>query len=494
MENIIRQIESPHFDEKKYAGQIKRIAAIAEEAEEKVNFASAHDPEVLKAIDIVEQFLRKTHRLCYGGQAINAHLPAKYKFYDPNVNIPDYDFFTPDRTNDIKQLVEYLRKAGFSEISDREGMHEGTTKIYVNYIPVADITEIDPKLYELLAERQFIDDHISYLDSNTLRMLMYLELSRPKGEVTRWEKVYERLLLLNNFDRVKKCPTWEKKIPKGLLTAHDVDSIMDYIVEEQRVFAGADLTGFYKSSLRSKKAKSNPSGKAKWLMKTNSPILFYSPDLETDTKHMAYELQHSSSHKTTITKVAAIGGDLIPPMAIFMRDKTPFLIIMSQTACHSYYSIPIGKNKILRAASLDTLIVLFFGISLLKYKYLSLMGLECLAKELVEISYRARLKPDQFPFPFVSLDCAGHQKRLPSLIREKVLRIRATRKKMKKLLLGENVEDKNFMNAYETIKKGRSLRSLNKSVKRVNNLERRKESTKEEVGSRQGSRKQEVGK
>jgi hypothetical protein len=206
-------------------------------------------------------------------------------------------------------------------------------------------------------------------------------------------------------------------------------------------------------------------------MKTNSPILFYSPDLETDTKHMAYELQHSSSHKTTITKVAAIGGDLIPPMAIFMRDKTPFLIIMSQTACHSYYSIPISKNKILRAASLDTLIVLFFGISLLKYKYLSLMGLECLAKELVEISYRARLKPEQFPFPFVSLDCAGHQKRLPSLIREKVLRIRATRKKMKKLLLGENVEDKDFMNAYETMKKGRSLRSLNKSVKKANNME-----------------------
>jgi len=488
MENIIRQIQSPHFDEKKYAGQIQRIADIAKEAEEKVNFASAHDPEVLKAIDIVEQFLRKTHRLCYGGQAINAHLPAKYKFYDPNVNIPDYDFFTPDRTADIKKLVDYLRKAGFSEISDREGMHEGTTKIYVNYIPVADITEIDPKLYQLLFERKFTDDNISYLDSNTLRMLMYLELSRPKGEVTRWEKVYERLLLLNNFDRVKKCPSWEKKIPKGLLTAHDVDSIMDSIVEEGRVFAGADLTGFYKSSLRSK-GKINRN-KAKWLMKTNSPILFYSPELETDTKHMAYELQHSSSHKTTITRVAAIGGDLIPPMAIFMRDNVPFLIIMSQTACHSYYSIPIEKGKILRAASLDTLIVLFFGISLLKYKYLSLMGLECLAKELVEISYRARLNPDKFPFPFVSLDCAGHQKRLPSLIREKVMRIRATRKKMRKLLLGQPVENKDFLNAYESMKSGRSLRSLNKSVKKANSIERQEGSMKRDVGSQ----KQEVGK
>jgi hypothetical protein len=263
---------------------------------------------------------------------------------------------------------------------------------------------------------------------------------------------------------------------------------MDYIVEEGRVFAGADLTGFYKSSLRSK-GKINRN-KAKWLMKTNSPILFYSPELETDTKHMAYELQHSSSHKTTITRVAAIGGDLIPPMAIFMRDNVPFLIIMSQTACHSYYSIPIEKGKILRAASLDTLIVLFFGISLLKYKYLSLMGLECLAKELVEISYRARLNPDKFPFPFVSLDCAGHQKRLPSLIREKVMRIRATRKKMRKLLLGQPVENKDFLNAYESMKSGRSLRSLNKSVKKANSIERQEGSMKRDVGSQ----KQEVGK
>jgi len=461
MENIIRQIQSPYFDEKKYAKQIEQIVKVAEAAEEKVNFDSAHDPEVLKAIDIVEQFLRKTHRLCYGGQAINAHLPTKYKFYDPNLNIPDYDFFTPERTADIKLLVSYLRKAGFSEISDREGMHAGTTKIYVNYIPVADITEIDPKLYELLSEREFKDDGISYMDTNTLRMLMYLELSRPKGEVKRWEKVYERLLLLNNFDRVKTCPSWNKHIPKGLLTTHDVDSIMDYIIEEKRVFAGADLTGFYKSSLGSKKPLKN---KAKWLLKTKSPILFYTPDLEGDTKHMAYELQHSSSHKTTITRIAAIGGDLIPPMSIFMRDRVPFLIIMNQTACHSYYSVPVEKGKMLRAASLDTLITLFFGISLLKYKYLTLTSLDCLAKELVEISFRARIKPDAFPFPFVSLDCAGHQKRLSSLIREKVQRIRTTRKKMKKLLMAD-VENKDFINAYESVKKNQPVRSMNRSMK-----------------------------
>jgi hypothetical protein len=54
---------------------------------------------------------------------------------------------------------------------------------------------------------------------------------------------------------------------------------------------------------------------------------------------------------------------------------------------------------------------------------------------------------------------------------------------MRKILLGQNVEDKDFMNAYESMKKGRSLRSLNKSVKRANTVEGRKGSRKEEVGS-----------
>lgn len=468
MENTMRHIEAPHFDKEKYTKQIERIATIANEAKEKVDFDSAHDPEVLKAIDIVEQFLRKTHRLCYGGQAINAHLPEKYKFYDPNTTIPDYDMFTPDRASDIKQLVGYLRKAGFREISDREGMHEGTTKIYVNYIPVADITEIDPKLYELLSEREFVDNGISYLDSNTLRMLMYLELSRPKGQVDRWEKVYERLTMLNEFDRVKPCKVWEKQLPTGLMTAHDVDGIMDYIIQEQRVFAGADLAGFYKRSFSKKPA-------AKWLLKTKRPILFYSPDLAGDTKHFAYELQHSSSHKTTVTKVDAMGGDLIPQMAIFMRDKVPFLIIMAQTACHSYYSLPVKKGQTLRVASLDTLITLFFAISLLKYKFLTLTGLDCLAKELVSISYKARLKPDAFPFPFISLECTGHQKRLPSLIREKVMRIRATKKKMRKLIL---TGTENARNGYQSLKNnsrsGQSRRtSRNTSQKTSRNTNRK---------------------
>ena len=421
MEDRIGTIQSPHFEKDKFKTQLERITQISEDAKQKIDFESAHNPDVLRSIEVVEAFLRKRHRLCYGGQAINAHLPQKHKFYDPKYNVPDYDFFTPDQKGDIEELVQDLRAAGFAEISDREGMHEGTTKLYVNYIPVADLTVIDDRLYEMLSERAFKSNGISYMDANTLRQLMYLELSRPKGEVDRWPKVYERLLLLNEFSPAKHCASYQKRFPRGLLLPKEVDAIMDFIIQEQRVFAGADLNGFYKHSFGSK----HPS--AKWLLEARQPIFFYSPDVDADSKHFIYELQHTSSKKTYITKVRAQAGDLIPNMSIFLRDNIPFLVIMAETACHSFYNVPIRDNKILRVATIDTLITIFFALGLLKYKFMSLKAMECLANELVEISYRARNKPELFPFPYVSLICSGHQKGLPSLIREKVKRIKKKR-------------------------------------------------------------------
>ena len=54
------------------------------------------NPEVKEIITIVEEFLRKK-LVCYGGTAINALLPTDDQFYDPAVELPDYDFF--DNTN-----------------------------------------------------------------------------------------------------------------------------------------------------------------------------------------------------------------------------------------------------------------------------------------------------------------------------------------------------------------------------------------------------------
>jgi Poly(A) polymerase catalytic subunit len=430
MEEDTKQINSALLNRAEFQKQISLLKAIADQAQERIDFASAHDPETIQAIRVVEQFLRTKHRLCYGGQAINAHLPKKCRFYDPNYNVPDYDFFSPDQDSDIQTIVKSMRKAGFTEISAREGMHEGTIKIYVNFVPVADITRLDPKLYRLLSEREFKNDGISYLDANTLRMLMYLELSRPKGQVDRWGKVYERLLLLNEFVPVNSLQIClGREVPTGIMSDEEVHAIMRYIILEKRVFAGASLVGFYKNSLRTQRRK------ASWLMNSTMPIYFYSEDIEKDTTHFRYELRElSPTKKISVQKISAMGGDLIPPARVFLRDGVPILIIVSQTACHSYYNIPVRHGEVLRVATLDTLITLYFSMALIGYKAEQLASLECLAQELVEVSSRAREKPDTFPFPFISLHCSGYQKSIPSLIREKVQRIATEKARIRGLI------------------------------------------------------------
>lgn len=129
MESEIEHLPSHSFEKEHLKQQLTIIKRASDMAQDKIDYFSAHDEDILLAIGIVEDFLRRKHRICYGGQAINAYLPAAHKFYDPEYSIPDYDFFTPNQHQDLKQISEDLYKAGFKEIYAREGMHEGTLKI-----------------------------------------------------------------------------------------------------------------------------------------------------------------------------------------------------------------------------------------------------------------------------------------------------------------------------------------------------------------------------
>ena len=91
--------------------QINDLREAIQEAEDLIQYEQAHNPEILYAIDIVERFLRKKKRVCYGGTAINALLPKKLRFYDEDKDLPDYDFFTPEPDTDVAELVGELKTA-----------------------------------------------------------------------------------------------------------------------------------------------------------------------------------------------------------------------------------------------------------------------------------------------------------------------------------------------------------------------------------------------
>ena len=392
------------------------LAAAAKEAERKIDFAKAHNEDILLAIDIVEKFLRKKHRICYGGQAMNMHLPKAHKFYDPETSLPDYDFLTPDGKGDITLLLRMLHAEGFTEVSDRQGMHEGTTKIYVNFIAVADVTEINPVFYNIISKRSVDSDGITYMDADTLRMMMYLELSRPMGEVSRWEKVFERLLLLNAYAKPRLCRRTRQKTLsytnyKGV-PAKLRQKILNFAIEELRVLAGADVLDFYKYRLR------HPIH-ITWLFKARGPVILYSRDPEEDIKKL-----HSRTTGALTFKKYTAEAEFFPLVYIGYTGSAPAIAIIQETACHAYNTISLKDGRNIRIASLDTLITLYLSFlfrSSLQDLFLKPIG--CMVEQMIQLQNLYRTRSDS-PFPFISIECSGHQKTFASLLREKIARIK----------------------------------------------------------------------
>lgn len=161
------------------------------------------DPEVKKIIETVEQFIVDKKLVCYGGTAINNILPEDAQFYDKDIELPDYDFYSDKALEHAKELADIYYKAGYEDVEAKAGVHFGTYKVFVNFTGIADITQMEPELFKAISKESVIKNEIRYAPPNFLRMAMYLELSRPDGDVSRWEKVQKRLVLLNKYYPLK---------------------------------------------------------------------------------------------------------------------------------------------------------------------------------------------------------------------------------------------------------------------------------------------------
>ena len=136
----------PTLEEK----ELEVLRAAVDKAEEKAGKKLTHSDEVKEIISIVESFLREKKLICYGGTAINNILPTQDQFYNKDVEIPDYDFFSHNALDDAKRLADIYANKGYTDVEAKSGVHHGTYKVFVNFIPVADITYIPKELFKAI--------------------------------------------------------------------------------------------------------------------------------------------------------------------------------------------------------------------------------------------------------------------------------------------------------------------------------------------------------
>ena len=227
-----------------------------DKAEEKIGKRVVNSDEVQEIIKIVENFIKKKNLICYGGTAVNNILPKEDQFYNKEAEVPDYDFFTTNALEDAKELANIYFKAGFTDVEAKSGKHHGTFKVYVNYMPIADVTNIPKEIFNAFKKDALRVAGILYAPPNFLRMSMYLELSRPAGDTSRWEKVLKRLTILNKHYPLASINCDDIDFQREMDdTSHEneiYETVQNTLVNQSVVFFGGYAISLYSNYMPEK--------------------------------------------------------------------------------------------------------------------------------------------------------------------------------------------------------------------------------------------------
>jgi len=376
-------------------------------AEKRKGRQTLSDPDVKKIISILEDFLKQKKLVCYGGTAINNILPLEDQFYNKDIEIPDYDFYSPDALDDAKELADIYYNSGFQEVEAKAGVHHGTYKVYVNYIPVADITYLEKPLFKHLQSQAIRVYGILYCPPNFLRMNMYLELSRPTGDISRWEKVLKRLILLNKHYPLKgkQC---DPKLFQREFEAVDAkkEEELYYVVRDSFIDQGLVFFGGYASFLYSTYM---PASQKKLFQKTPDFDVL-SEDPEKSAAMLKERLTEFNYKGINIIKHTGIGELIAPHYEVKVKINNieeTVAFIYKPLACHSYNSIKKG-NKTIRVATIDTMLSFYFAFFYSEREYYDENRILCMAQYLFDVQQKNRLEQKGLLRRF-SINCYGKQ-------------------------------------------------------------------------------------
>ena len=378
------------------------IRTAIDKAEEKQGKKVANSPEIKRIIAIAEKFIKDKGLVCYGGTAINNILPKYDQFYNSEVEIPDYDFFSPNALEDAKELVDIYVKEEFIEVEAKSGQHHGTYKVFVNFIPVADITSMHKDLYDAIKTQSIRVAGIYYAPPNYLRMAMYLELSRPAGDVERWEKVLKRITLLNKHFPLKAddCDhvKFQREMAENKVASDTIyDTIRNTFIDQGVVFFGGYANLLYSRYMPYKLRKQ---------LKRVPDFDVLSEEPEKTAEILKERLADIKIKNVKIVRQPGV-GEIIAPNYEIRIGKDTVAFIYEPMACHSYNVIKIDEADV-KVATIDTMLSFYLAFLYANRPYYDKKRILCMSAFLFEVQQQNRLKQNGLLKRF-SINCYGHQ-------------------------------------------------------------------------------------
>lgn len=309
--------------------------------------------ETVKIISILEKFLKKKGLMCYGGLALNNILPKNARFYEEH-EMPDYDVYSSRPIKDLVEIADMYAENGYTNCSASSNpIHEGSYKLFVNFTGILDITYIPPVLANKLYEDRIIIDGISYTPVNFLRRSVYNELSNPEGDVSRFDKVYSRLKIVDKYYPVPEVETVQSAV-YNLPSSPVSTSVYNFLINNITKYGGVFFGG-YAMQLYSKYFKKDISP----LLQKHKPLIYA---FATNPKELIDLIESTGDHdgvKVSYIKHPAV-SDVINVHYEIILDGNSVGVIFEPIGCHSFNVIR-RNNRYVKIATIYTILHMYYS-------------------------------------------------------------------------------------------------------------------------------------
>ena len=332
-------------------------------------------------------------------------------------------------------MADIYYKEGFTDVDAKSGQHHGTYKVFVNYIPVADLTQLSLEIYNAIKKDSIRVAGILYAPPNFLRMSMYLELSRPEGDTTRWEKVLKRLTLLNKHYPLTNINCNNIDFQREMFNKENENEIYTNVrntfINQGVVFFGGYAISLY-SNYMPKHLKNKVNNIADFDVLSTNPL---------NTAEIVKErLTDIGVKNAKIIKREPV-GEIIPEHYEIFVGKDTIAFIYKPIACHSYNTLNI-KGQQVKIATIDTMLSFYLAFLYTNRSYYNqfLDRIICMSNFLFDVQQKNRLSQKGLLKRF-SITCYGHQESV-----EEIRSIKADKYKELKLSKNKKEYEEWFLN------------------------------------------------
>ena len=357
--------------------------------------------------ELIENYISTKKLICYGGTAINNYLPKEHQFYEEN-DIPDYDCFSVNALNDAKELSNILLDNNIENIEVKSALFKGTYKIFINFISIVDITSIHNDIFLNIYNKSNKINNILYVPPNYLKISLYQELSRPLGDLSRWEKVYNRLELLNKYKPlyVSNCSIDHRDNPETDEYLKINNTIIKIIKENNWVILGDYGLSFYLKYFPKKYQKINKTINIPYILTSNiNNVLNLLP--------FNYKSNFYSYH-------------FVNDFYQISYNNYPVLYVFITNSCQSFNEI-----NGLRIATIDTIFSIYYALSFLNDKLFNI-------HKILSYCYLLHnIKSNKGVCKRFNLPCIGEQSTIEDIRKERDIKYKIYKKNKSSKLFKE---------------------------------------------------------